>query len=154
MSDQFKDKVVPVTGAVRSQDRSHTVRLPGEAEAKPTVTVENTRLDRAFFQDPHSFYRRLRDAAPATRVTMWGGVRVWLVTQYDEARALLSDSQLSKDFHGAIALFPPGGGGAHGSLFNLTMLTWIPPTTPDCDDWSSRRSPRGLWSVWHRASRK
>ena len=79
------------------------------------------------FQDPHSFYRRLRDAAPATRVTMWGGVRVWLVTQYDEARALLSDSRLSKDFHGAIALFPPGAGGAHGSLFNLTMLHMDPP---------------------------
>lgn len=129
MSKQFENEVVPVSDAARGLGRSHTVLLAEEADvaAKSTGPDEETRLDRSFFHDPHSFYRRVRDTAPATRVTMWGGIRVWLITQYDDARALLSDVRLSKDFHGAMALLPPGGAGAHGSLFNLTMLQMDPP---------------------------
>jgi cytochrome P450 len=120
MSGQFENEVIPVTGAVRGQGGAHTARFIEKHHVATNSTGESgeTRLDRSFFQDPHSFYRRLRDAAPATRVRMWGDVPVWLITQYDEARTLLSDSRLSKDFHGALALFPPGGAGAHGSLFN------------------------------------
>jgi hypothetical protein len=39
---------------------------------KATAASDKTKLDRAFSQYPHSFYRRLRDMAPATRVTIWG----------------------------------------------------------------------------------
>jgi cytochrome P450 len=129
MSGQFENEVIPVTGAVRGQGGAHTARFVEKHHVATNSTGESgeTRLDRSFFQDPHSFYRRLRDAAPATRVRMWGDVPVWLITQYDEARTLLSDSRLSKDFHGALALFPPGGAGAHGSLFNKTMLHMDPP---------------------------
>ena len=63
-----------------------------------------TRLDRKFIQDPHTLYRRLRAEAPAAPVTMWGGTPVWLITRYDEAKALLHDSRLGKD----LGILPAG----------------------------------------------
>ena len=88
---------------------------------------ETVRLDRDFVQDPHALYRRLRADAPAHQVDIWGGVRAWLVTRYDDARALLNDSRLSKDQGRALALFPPGTAGSHASSFNLNMLLKDPP---------------------------
>ncbi|WP_436500861.1 cytochrome P450 family protein [Actinokineospora sp. HUAS TT18] len=55
------------------------------------------RLDDAFSQDPHALYAQLRTTGPARRVVMSTGVNVWLVTDYAEARAALSDPTLSKD---------------------------------------------------------
>lgn len=106
---------------------SKRITAEARAAAKTTAATDGTRLGRTFFQDPHSFYRQLRNAAPATRVTMWGGVRVWLITQYDQARALLNDPRLSKDMAGVAALLPPGGAGAPGSTLNFTMLQMDPP---------------------------
>jgi cytochrome P450 len=63
-----------------------------------------TRLDRKFIQDPQTLYRRLRAEAPAAPVTMWGGTPVWLITRYDEAKALLHDSRLGKD----LGILPAG----------------------------------------------
>lgn len=58
---------------------------------------------------------------------MWGGVQVWLVTRYAEARALLSDARLSKNHAGVLALLPPGGAGLFGSALNVNMLNADPP---------------------------
>ncbi len=58
---------------------------------------------------------------------MWGGVRVWLVTRYADARALLSDPRLSKDYTRMVALLPPGGAGLYGSALNINMLSADPP---------------------------
>lgn len=129
MSEQFNGEVGPPTRGERGQkNRSLTVRIAEDTPAPTSIgTGEETRLNRAFLQDPHSFYQRLRDTAPATRVTMWGGVRVWLITQYDEARTLLNDSRLSKDFRDARALFSPNSAGAHASALNLNMLHMDPP---------------------------
>jgi cytochrome P450 len=88
------------------------------------VTV---RLDRAFIQNPHELYRRLRADGPVARVVMWGAVPVWLVTRYTEAKALLNDPRLSKDHARLQALFPPGTGGAHTFPVNATMLMTDPP---------------------------
>ena len=85
------------------------------------------RLDRDFVQDPHPLYRRLRAEAAAHPVVMWGGVRVWLVTRYAEARALLNDPRLSKDQARALVLFPPGTNGSHASSLNSNMLLTDPP---------------------------
>jgi cytochrome P450 len=84
-------------------------------------------LDREFLQNPHDLYRRLREDAPATSVVMWGGVRVWLVTRYAEAKALLNDSRLSKDHTRAMSLFPAATGGPHAAQFNAHMLLMDPP---------------------------
>ncbi|HVK23286.1 MAG TPA: cytochrome P450 [Actinokineospora sp.] len=55
------------------------------------------RLDDDFTQDPHALYAQLRATGPARRVVLSTGVNAWLVTDYAEARAALSDSTLSKD---------------------------------------------------------
>jgi cytochrome P450 len=92
----------------------------GPAENSP-------RLGRAFIQDPHALYRRLRAEAPAHRVVLWGGTRAWLVTRYAEARALLADPRLSKNWRGVVELFPTGAHGSHKSVLNSHMLLQDPP---------------------------
>lgn len=86
-----------------------------------------TRLGRAFIQDPHALYRRLRAQAPAHRVVLWGGTDAWLVTNYAEARSLLNDPRLSKNWRHIVDLLPSGGDGAHKSLLNSHMLLQDPP---------------------------
>jgi cytochrome P450 len=86
-----------------------------------------TRLDAKFLQDPHALYRALRAEAPASPATMWGGVRIWLVTRYAEAKALLSDPRVSKDYSGARALLPPSAAEWFTPSTNATMLMSDPP---------------------------
>src|SRR5947207_10364716 len=64
----------------------------------PDITVE--RLGPGYFQDPYSVHARLRAQRPVTPVIMPGGVPVWLVTGYAEARAALADPRLSKRMPG------------------------------------------------------
>ncbi len=85
------------------------------------------RLDNAFVQNPHLSYDRLRQEAPAQPVIMWGGVRVWMVTRFEEARALLADPRVKKDGPTATALFPPGTDGSIGSVLGENMLFKDPP---------------------------
>ena len=86
-----------------------------------------TKLDTEFFQHPHSLYHRLRADAPASPATMWGGLRVWLVTRYDEAKALLNDPRLSKDYSRARTLFPPGIRDWFAPKLHASMLMTDPP---------------------------
>jgi cytochrome P450 len=64
----------------------------------PHITAE--RLGADYFQDPYSVHARLRAKRPVTPVIMPGGVPVWLVTGYAEARAALADPRLSKRMPG------------------------------------------------------
>jgi cytochrome P450 len=91
------------------------------------VTSEPIRLNRAFFQDPHTIYRELRTEGPVRQATPRRGLRVWLVTRYAEAKALLADPRLSKDGDRALDLFPEGTGGAHASSLSAHMLNSDPP---------------------------
>ncbi|MDH6113737.1 cytochrome P450 [Kitasatospora sp. MAP12-15] len=50
-----------------------------------------------YYQQPHTVLAELRDAAPVIPVMAPNGLRTWLVTRYDDARALLVDPRLSKD---------------------------------------------------------
>ncbi|RLV04271.1 cytochrome [Streptomyces griseocarneus] len=65
-----------------------------------TDTAERDLLDRAVVQDPYPLYREMREQ---TRVgkhvvkTLSAEVRAWVVTGYDDTRALLADPRLSKD---------------------------------------------------------
>lgn len=47
--------------------------------------------------DPPAAYAWLRDNAPIRRVELKGGQPGWLVTRYDDVRALLSDPRVSSD---------------------------------------------------------
>jgi cytochrome P450 len=89
--------------------------------------AEITCLDRDFTQHPHPVLDRLRAAGPVSRAMMWGGVPVWLITKYEDAKALLADSRLSKDNEKLQTLFPPGHSGAFQSSMNSNMLQSDPP---------------------------
>ena len=49
-----------------------------------------------FTRDPFPFLTRLRQDAPVSRVELPGGLAVWLVTRYDDARQALADPRLSR----------------------------------------------------------
>ncbi|WAC92060.1 cytochrome P450 family protein [Mycobacterium sp. Aquia_213] len=94
----------------------------------PWAPRENSpRLDRAFIQDPHALYRRLRAQGPAHRVTIWGEAQAWLVARYDEARELLADPRLSKNWQGLTEFFPGDTHDPYRSLLNSHMLLQDPP---------------------------
>ena len=46
---------------------------------------------------PAPDYERLRADAPVSQVTLWDGSVSWLVTRYDDAKAVLSDDRVSAD---------------------------------------------------------
>jgi cytochrome P450 len=71
--------------------------------------------------------RRLQAEAPVSRVVMWGSVPVWLVTRYDEARALLADPRLSKDRETGLSLLPPNNSGELTTELTSHMLQADPP---------------------------
>lgn len=41
--------------------------------------------------DPHTFYATLRAEGAVRQVVMPGGLKVWLISRYDDARAVLAD---------------------------------------------------------------
>lgn len=84
-------------------------------------------LGSEFAQDPHGMLKQLRAEAPVNRVIMFGGVPVWLITRYAEAKALLADPRLSKDMPRAIPLLPPKNNGVGQSGLNASMLFADPP---------------------------
>ena len=59
-----------------------------------------------YFQDPLSYFARMRAEGAVTPVTMPEGNRSWLVTRYDDVRAALADPRLVKDW--ARKLTPEG----------------------------------------------
>ncbi|WP_232078795.1 cytochrome P450 family protein [Mycobacterium florentinum] len=96
--------------------------------AAESAPAENPpRLGRAFIQDPHALYRRLNTEAPAHSVEIWGGAYAWLVTRYDEARALLADPRLSKNWQGLTGFFPADNHDPYRSPLNSHMLLQDPP---------------------------
>jgi cytochrome P450 len=90
-----------------------------------TVTVDD-----AFIQDPYQLYRKLHTGQPVTRVTMQRGMRAWLVTRYEDARAALSEPSLSKDAGKAAKLYESmqdGSGQEYVEQLSLNMLHSDPP---------------------------
>ncbi|CAM3579065.1 cytochrome P450 [Kibdelosporangium persicum] len=91
---------------------------------RPTATLPML-FTAEFFQDSHRIEAAMREQAPATLVRTPAGLRVWVVTRYAEARAVLSDPTVHKgpgivevarrnveaDAHGAEAEFVAGLGG-------------------------------------------
>lgn len=61
-------------------------------------------LDEEFFQNPHELYGRLRADHPVREVILPRGIKVWLVTRYDDVRAVLTDATVSKDMLSAVPL--------------------------------------------------
>jgi cytochrome P450 len=78
--------------------------------------------------DPFPLFAQVRDLGPVHAVTLADGHGAWLVVGYDEARAALNESRLSKNMHAALAT---GSGvvaeGLPGPAFARHMLTVDPP---------------------------
>jgi cytochrome P450 len=78
--------------------------------------------------DPFPMFAQVRDLGPVHAVTLADGHGAWLVVSYEEARAALNESRLSKDMHAALAT---GSGvvaeGLPGPAFARHMLTVDPP---------------------------
>jgi len=78
--------------------------------------------------DPFPVFAQVRDLGPVQAVTLADGHGAWLVVSYEEARAALNESRLSKDMHAALAT---GSGvvaeGLPGPAFARHMLTVDPP---------------------------
>ncbi|WP_020421854.1 cytochrome P450 [Amycolatopsis sp. ATCC 39116] len=99
------------------------------------VVDEPIELDDDIIQDPHALYRALREEGPVRPAIMPRGLRVWLVSGYAEAKALLADPRLSKDANRAQELFQmrltatggTGGDDPSGSLLRHHMLNSDPP---------------------------
>lgn len=68
-----------------------------------TTDVRPDLLSRDFTNDPYALYRRMRQEGAAHKTvvkTLTVELNAWVVTRYDEARALLADARLSKDAGG------------------------------------------------------
>jgi len=93
--------------------------------------------------DPFPVFAQVRDLGPVQAVTLADGHGAWLVVSYEEARAALNESRLSKDMHAALAT---GSGvvaeGLPGPDFARHMLTVDPP-----DHTRLRRLVSGAFSV-------
>jgi cytochrome P450 len=68
--------------------------------------TQATQLGADYFQDPLSYFARMRAEGPVRPVTMPEGNRAWLVTRYEDVRAALADPRLAKDW--ARKLTPEG----------------------------------------------
>src|SRR5437899_6784265 len=55
-----------------------------------------------FKADPYPFFARLRETAPACRVTLPGRQTAWLLTRYDDVAAALKDGRFAKDPNNAL----------------------------------------------------
>ncbi len=78
--------------------------------------------------NPFPVFAQVRDLGSVHAVTLADGHGAWLVVGYEEARAALNESRLSKDMHAALAT---GSGvvaeGLPGPAFARHMLTVDPP---------------------------
>jgi cytochrome P450 len=64
--------------------------------ATPEPVVFDPSDDR-YTADPYPVLAELRAAGPVRRVRQLNGLEYWLVTRYEEARAVLGDQRFSKD---------------------------------------------------------
>jgi cytochrome P450 len=65
-----------------------------------TETAPENLFTPEFFQDPQSFQAALRADAPAREVVTPNGFRVWVITRYEEAKAVLADPTVQKNIAG------------------------------------------------------
>jgi cytochrome P450 len=96
-----------------------------------------TRVPGNIMQCPYEVLEKFRAEGPAQEVVWAHGAKVWLVTRYDEVRALVSDPRVSKDGRRMNELFAlhsgrpageeePAGAGFHDDLATH-MLNSDPP---------------------------
>jgi cytochrome P450 len=83
---------------------------PDRGRSRPGPTL----FDRDFTDDPYPAYAWLREHAPVRKARLPNGVEAYLVTRYDDAKALLADPRLSKDAARSYPGWQPGRTGIPG----------------------------------------
>jgi len=68
-------------------------------------TIAPEVLGDEYLQDPHAVHAEMREQSAARRVVLPRGLKVWLVTRYDESRSALADPRFAKGFAGLQPLF-------------------------------------------------
>ena len=87
-------------------------------------------FDRAFIDDPHPAYDWLREHAPVHKTRLPNGVEAYLVTRYDDVKAVLADPRLSKNAAQSFPGWRPGRTGIpgeHRSGVAAHLLNLDPP---------------------------
>ena len=94
------------------------------------MTQPPTLFDRAFIDDPYPAYAWLRENSPVHRTRLPNGVEAYLVTRYDDVKALLADPRLSKNAAASYPGWQPGRTGIpgeHRSGIAAHLLNLDPP---------------------------
>jgi cytochrome P450 len=91
------------------------------------------KLGDEYLQDPHAVHERLRNDGPVAELVLPRGLKVWVVTRYDEARTALSDARFSKNFEAGGDLFgkhlqPGAPRREFDQSFGSHMLNMDPPS--------------------------
>ena len=93
--------------------------------------LESPRLfSREFIDDPYPAYAWLREHAPVHKTRLPNGVEAYLVTRYEDARAVLADPRLSKNAATSYPGWQPGRTGIpgeHRSGIAAHLLNLDPP---------------------------
>jgi len=61
-------------------------------------------LDEEFLQNPHQLFAYMRAERPVQEAILPRGIKVWLVTRYDDVRTVLTSPTVSKDMLSAVPL--------------------------------------------------
>jgi cytochrome P450 len=75
-----------------------------EATHIESIVDDHLILDGERLAHPHELYKMLREQRPVARIIAPSGLRTWLVTRYEDARAALSDPRLAKDSASVVRL--------------------------------------------------
>ncbi|WP_447002670.1 cytochrome P450 family protein [Saccharothrix isguenensis] len=88
------------------------------------------RLTPEFFQDPYPIYARLRETEPVREIRQPDGLKVWLVTRYEDVRTAFASPALSNDHASAAHLYERHTEGTAADFradLNSHMLNSDPP---------------------------
>ncbi|MGQ0465267.1 MAG: cytochrome P450 family protein [Sporichthyaceae bacterium] len=77
--------------------------------------------------NPFPLFAAVREQAPVHRITLADGHTAWLIVRYDEARAALNDTRLSKDMSAALSEGEVVAEGLPGAALARHMLAMDPP---------------------------
>ncbi|MBS2962499.1 cytochrome P450 [Actinocrinis puniceicyclus] len=94
------------------------------------MTAPPPLFSREFIDDPYPAYAWLRENAPVRRTRLPNGVEAYLVTRYEDVRAVLADPRLSKNAQTSYPGWRPGRTGIpgeHRSGIAAHLLNLDPP---------------------------
>ena len=129
--------------------------MPNVTDAPRLVSLDED----FYYQDPQGFFARLRESRPVAPVRMPGYGRAWVVTRYEDVRAVLTDPRMARTSTGGRAAAGPGRARRRSSTRTCSTRTRL--STPGCGrvqkpshragprcDRGLMRSPPACWTRW------